>query len=69
MAVRLADLVRGRGPLSERQLAQVKKWVEDDWESHDVDREAVQLIGRLLDTLESRRSPSARRPKPTPARR
>lgn len=54
MAVRLADLVRRDGPLSERQVAQVRKWLEEDWESHDVDREAVKLIGRLLATVDSK---------------
>lgn len=62
MAVRLADLVRGSGPLSKRQLAQVRKWLDEDWESHDVDREAVRLIERLLQTVASR--PKMRRAKP-----
>lgn len=54
--VRLADLVRRDGPLSERQLAQVRRWLDEDWESHDVDREAVRLISRLVATVGSRRS-------------
>lgn len=56
MTVRLADLVRREGPLSERQVEQVRKWLEEDWESHDVDGEAVKIIARLLATVDSKRS-------------
>jgi uncharacterized membrane protein YccC len=56
VTVRLADLVRREGPLSERQIEQVRKWLEEDWESHDLDREAVQLIARLLATVDSRKA-------------
>lgn len=52
MAVRLSDLVKGKGPLSPRQLEQVRKWVDDDWESHDHDRELVALVERLLATIQ-----------------
>lgn len=57
MTVRLEDLVRSDRPLSKRQLAQVRKWLEEDWESHDVDRDAVKLIRRLLETVASRQRP------------
>lgn len=51
MAAYLATLARGKGPLSSRQLKQVQKWIDEDWESHDVDRDAVRLIQRLLHTI------------------
>jgi len=46
--------VRGKGPLSERQLKQARRWVAADWESHDIDRDAVKLITRLLQTVSDR---------------
>jgi len=52
MAVRLEDLVKGKGRLSDRQLKQVRKWVDDDWESHDFDGNIIKLVVRLLDTCE-----------------
>lgn len=51
--VRLDDLVKKEGPLSAAQLKKVRKWLDEDWESHDVPREAVALIRRLLDTAEA----------------
>jgi hypothetical protein len=54
-AIRLQDLTkRPNAPLSARQLKQVEKWIKDDWESHDIDREAVVLIKRLLLTVKEK---------------
>jgi len=47
--------------MSPRQLKLVRKWLDDDWESHDHDRELVRLVGRLLDSCERIGKP---RPKP-----
>jgi hypothetical protein len=58
--VALADLVKKEGPLSAAQVKKVRKWLEDDWESHDVDREAVALIRRLVETVEA--APAPRKP-------
>lgn len=51
-AVALRTLAAGKGPLPARQLAQARYWVDADWESHDIDRDAVRLIDRLLRTIE-----------------
>lgn len=61
VAVRLADLVRGKGPLSERQVERVRRWLEEDWESHDHDRELLALVGRLVSTVKSKVRPRPRR--------
>ena len=52
MTVRLSDLVKTNKPLSDAQLLLVSEWIEDDWESHDHDRELVALVRRLLATIE-----------------
>lgn len=44
-------LASRKGPITSRQLAQIKAWIDDDWESHDVDKDAVRLIRRLIDDL------------------
>lgn len=51
--VRLEDLAKGKGPLSAAQLKKVRKWLDEDWESNDVQREITAVIRRLLDTAES----------------
>ena len=43
---------RKRAPLTPLQIKQIKKWILDDWESHDMDRNAVVLIERLLVTVD-----------------
>lgn len=53
MAVDLRKLVAGKGPLSEKKLKQIQRWITADWESHDIDRDAVKLIQRLLDTVKA----------------
>lgn len=53
--VRVEDLVRRKGPLTERQVKLVKKWIEEDWESHDAPRELVDLMARLVATVEKAR--------------
>jgi hypothetical protein len=53
--VSLSDLVkRPKSPLSLRQVELVKKWIAEDWQSNDMDREAVQLIQRLVLTIEKK---------------
>jgi hypothetical protein len=52
----LRDIAAGKGPLSAKKLEQAQRWVDDDWESHDVDRDAVKLITRLLETVRSLRA-------------
>jgi len=53
-AVTLRKLAAGKGPLSAKKLKQIQRWIDADWESHDVDRDAVALIQRLLDTITPR---------------
>jgi hypothetical protein len=55
-AVHLRELAAGKGPLSAKKLKQIQRWIDADWESHDVDRDAVKLIQRLLDTITPRTS-------------
>lgn len=50
-AVNLSTLGRGKGPLTQRQLKQAQYWVDADWESKDIDPDAVNLIRRLLETV------------------
>ncbi len=52
MAKYLAEFTKRKGPISTRQLREVRKWLEDDWESHDIDRDATKLIWRLVETIE-----------------
>jgi hypothetical protein len=52
VTVRIADLVKRKGPLSPRQVSLLKKWLEEDWEAADVDREIVALISRLVATVD-----------------
>jgi hypothetical protein len=45
-------LVKRKGPLSDKQLAEARKWLIKDWESHDHDRQLIALAGRLLATCD-----------------
>lgn len=58
----VVDLAKGKGPLSPAKLKQIRKWIDDDWESNDIDRDVVKLIGRLLDTIEELQ-PVAKKPR------
>jgi hypothetical protein len=51
MAIRLSDLIKGKGALTPKQLKQVQRWIDDDWEVLDLDRELVALIMRLMATI------------------
>jgi len=51
MTVRLSTLAKGTGPLTTKELQQAQDWVDDDWESHDLDKDAIRLIRRLLTTV------------------
>ena len=48
---RLSDLVGRSGRMSPAEVSLARQWVQDDWESADVPRALVSLVGRLLDTL------------------
>ena len=51
--ISLSDLVkRPDAPLSQRQLLQLEKWLQEDWESHDMDRDMIKLIKRLMLTID-----------------
>lgn len=47
----LVWLASRSGPVTAKQLEQIRRWLDADWESHDVDRDAVRLIRRLVDTM------------------
>ncbi len=49
--IKLSSLIKSNKPLSKRQLKQIQKWLDDDWESHDYDRDLTQLVQRLLVTI------------------
>ena len=55
-ACNLSWLASRSGPVTDKQIKQITKWIDDDWESHDVDRDAVRLIRRLVDSLVAARS-------------
>lgn len=50
--VSLRWLASRKGPLTAKQLQQVQDWLDADWESHDIDRDAIALIRRLVDTAQ-----------------
>jgi hypothetical protein len=62
MAANLSTLARGPATKSytKKQLKQIRQWVMDDWESHDMDRDLVKVVLRLLNTLEPPRRRSKR---------
>jgi hypothetical protein len=47
--------------VTDRQLKQIQEWIDADWESHDVERDAVRLIGRLVASLDEARGPERER--------
>ncbi len=51
VTVSLRWLASRKGPLTSRQLAQIKSWIDADWESHDVDKDVLTLIRRLVADL------------------
>ncbi len=50
-ARRLRYLVSGKKPMDEKRLAQIQRWIDADWESHDIDQDAVRLIQKLLNYI------------------
>jgi hypothetical protein len=54
-AASLNVIAAGNGPLTDAKLKQVRRWLDADWESHDIDRDAVKLTRRLLETVEADR--------------
>jgi len=55
----LKTIAKGKGPFSPSKLKQLRAWVSDDRESHELapppvgrcDRDAVKVIVRLLQTV------------------
>lgn len=60
-AVNLSWLASRSGPVTDHELKQIREWIDADWESHDVERDAVRLIGRLVATLDEERKPERER--------
>lgn len=51
--ISLADFTkRPNSALTKKQILQVQKWLDADWESCDIDREVIILIKRLLRTIQ-----------------
>jgi hypothetical protein len=50
-APNLSWLASRNGPVTDAQIAQIQRWLDADWESHDIDRNAVKLISRLVSAL------------------
>lgn len=46
----LSKLVGNPRLMTSYEVMQVQRWVQEDWESHDIDRNAVELISRLANT-------------------
>jgi hypothetical protein len=38
-------------PLTQKELDKLKEWLDEDWESHDISREVIVVIKRLLLTI------------------
>lgn len=57
MSASLRSIAAGKGPLSAKKLKQIQQWLDADWESHDIDRDAVKLIQRLLETVSTTGTP------------
>lgn len=53
-AVNLSWIASRSGPVTPEQLDQIQYWIDADWESHDIDRDAVRLIQRLVTELKAR---------------
>lgn len=51
--IKLENLVKRKGPLSKKQLGLVRKWLDEDWEACDQDRQMVDLVSRLVATCEA----------------
>lgn len=49
----LRTLASRRGRVTAAELRSIRRWLDEDWESRDVDRDAVRLIRRLADELET----------------
>jgi hypothetical protein len=41
-------------PLSAKQIVKVRKWVADDWEAADMPSDLLDLVRRLLATVEEK---------------
>lgn len=46
----LEKLARKKGPLTKKQIKEIQRWIDADWESHDQPRDMVKLVQRLVDT-------------------
>lgn len=60
-ACNLSWLASRSGPVTDQQIKQIQEWIDADWESHNVDRNAVRLIGRLVASLDEERKPERER--------
>lgn len=47
----LEDLVKSKKALSIKQVRDVQKWLDADWEANDINGDAVRLIQRLVKTI------------------
>lgn len=50
--ISLVDLIKTNKPMASNELKLVRRWIDADWESNDIDRDAITLIKRLLTTCE-----------------
>lgn len=53
---RLENIAKGSGALPPAKLKQLRAWIDDDWESNDIDRDVVKIINRLLLTIEENKA-------------
>lgn len=54
MAARLSFLARGKGPLPPAKIKWLQSWIEEEWESEDLDEDLVKVLQRLLLTINRR---------------
>jgi hypothetical protein len=52
-AAALRVLARPKKLVDRKESARIRRWLDADWESHDIGRDAVKLIRRLLDSLDA----------------
>lgn len=64
-AANLSWLASRSGSVTDQQLKQIQEWIDADWESHDIDRDSVRLIRRLVATLDEERKARARTRRPS----
>lgn len=54
MSISIDEFLEGKSPLTDAQVERVQEWLDEDWEACDMDRDAINLIRRLVITVKAR---------------